>query len=303
MLSTSLLLLDAIPPFWSCQYWVGVFQNAIGCTIGSLAAIAAAYLIYWLTNKHSRIDRAQEAKDLLIYFKGLVANVIQIAKNQTSNIEAYCLSIQEYDLQPAILRFLPMYNLKKIAEGDSMDRILIAYIRAFPGPADAIDFSNLISKVEYLYSQFLQLPEELNRTMIYDHERKMQLKRIFQNAYALLREYTLQAEMMDPTNLFDKIQHVVDQFNKHSVENYDIAFFNQYFFVPLNDILHAELVDGDPLPVIVSLSHLTREGASLFLEIKSQNQGSRRNMLEIIPSLQTAISQLETHASKVLAFT
>lgn len=300
--SLHIALLDASPSICSLEYWNGVIQNAIGCTLGSLAAIVAAYLIYLYTNKNARRDKAQEAKDLLIYFKGTVETVIRIAKQQTQNIQTYCEGIKKNDIDLPLLRFIPMYNLKKIAEGDSMDRILIAYIQAFPGKDDAKDFSSLLAEVEYLHGQFLQLPEEMRLTLSYDHERKTEYQKIYKNAHTLLGEYMLKLDPMHPTKVGIEMQAAMQTFFDNHTDNYDISYYHEYFFLPMNKILVDALGTPEISPAIIQLSQITLDGKQQFLYIKAQNQVSRSNMEEIMPNLASAIENLEKHAAKLLAF-
>jgi hypothetical protein len=235
----STLLLDAIPPFFSCEYWKGVIQNGWGCTLGSFAAIAVSYWIYQVTNRTARLHKEQESKDILLYFQGTMKNVISISKQQVQNLEDYYEKIEIDDITLPLLSFLPLYNLKRIAEGDSMDRILVAYIRQFPGESSVKEFGKMISEVEYLYGQFLLLPDEMRLTLNYDHERKTEYQKLFRDSFALLGEYMLRQDAAHPSRAANEIEIVMNEFAAHHSSNYDIEFYNRYFFVPINDTLVA----------------------------------------------------------------
>jgi len=296
------LLLDAIPPFTSCEYWKGVLQNGWGCTLGSLLAIAASYFIYRIATRNARRDKEQEAKDTLQYFKGTVANVINISKQQIENLETYYKQIEKNDIELPLLSFLPLYNLKRIAEGESMDRILVAYIRQFPGESSVKEFGKLISEVEYLYGQFLLLPDEMRLTLNYDHERKTEYQRLFKDSFTLLGQYMLQQNPANPTPATKEIEIVMNEFATHHNSNYDIEFYNRYFFVPLNDALVAILSGIELNQIFIQLADMTRNGKQQFNFIKSENRHSAENMKKLIPGLKNAIRDLESNATKIMAF-
>jgi hypothetical protein len=302
LLPFSNLFLDAIPSITSCEYWKGVLQNGWGCTLGSFAAIAASYGIYQIANRNARRDKEQEAKDILLYFKGTVANVINISKQQVQNLETYYKQIEIKDLNLPLLSFLPLYNLKRIAEGDSMDRILIAYIRQFPGKSSVKEFGKLISGVEYLYGQFLLLPEEMRLTLNYDHERKTEYQRLFKDSFALLGEYMLRQNPAVPTPAAQEIEGVMNEFAAHHNDNYDIEFYHRYFFEPLNDALVAIMSGIEVNQIFIQLAQMTRNGKQQFNFIKSENRHSAENIKVLMPGLKTAISELENNATKILAF-
>jgi hypothetical protein len=216
------LLLDAIPYFWSCQYWAGVVQNAIGCTIGSFVAILVSYWIYRRTTRNDRRNRANEAKDVLLYFKQTMETIIRIAKDQTANVQRYCDDIEENDLELPYLSFLPMYSLKRIAEGTSLDRTLVAYIRQFPSESNVKEFEALISAVEYFLAQFLLLPEEMRSTRLYDHERKTQYQKIYKEAYDLLGFYIMTNDPALQTEFGQHVGDLIEELRIHHIDNYDI---------------------------------------------------------------------------------
>jgi hypothetical protein len=88
-------LLDAVPSFCSGEYWTGAIQNSIGCTLGSLLAILAAYLVYLATTEGARKEQDRQEADLLFHFKLSIKSVMAIVRKQTSNIEEYCTAIDK----------------------------------------------------------------------------------------------------------------------------------------------------------------------------------------------------------------
>jgi hypothetical protein len=297
-----LIFLDAVPPFCSAEYWRSVAQNSLGCTIGSLVAIGAAYVIYRLTNSAARRDKQQEQKDVLFSFKLSVESIIRIVKDQTNKIQSYCDSIAANDIYPPELSFLPMYGLKRISDGGSFDRIFVAYIRRFPGKHDIKGFDALISDIDYFLSQFLVLPDEIRLTMNYDHERKKEFGKVYKKAHTLLSDWMLINDpMLSNTPLGRQFAVVLDEMTANRTDNYDIAYYDQYFFKPINDIAVASL-PGTAIDLrIVELANLTRDGKQLLSEIQAQNRVSKSKMEELLPRLSPAIAKLEQHAVKILA--
>src|SRR5258708_6416700 len=285
----SIFFLDAVPPMCSFEYWKSVIQNGIGCTIGSFLAIWISYKIYRRTTRKADLDRVtqtqQENIDILLNFKRTIQAILSISKNQTENIKKFVSEIHKNDLEIPLFSFIPIYNLKRVAE-NNLDTLLIVYRRQFPGEESLKIFNNIISNIEDIYSQFLLLPEQLAKVQMYDHERKTKFQEIFAESFAILGQYMLTQDPANPSAAAKEIEPTMIEFQQKHSDNYDIDFYYKYFLVPMNDTMVALLSGLDKNQKFVELAQSTRNGKQMYHYIKSQNRKAADDLAEVVPHIE-----------------
>jgi hypothetical protein len=299
--------LDLVPAFGSAEYWKGVIQNGIGCTLGSLLAIAVSYAIYKAANiksdREKNLNQEHEARDILIYFRGIVNNIIQISKQQVKNLEEYIERIHLNNIELPILSLVPMYSLKRVIEGESLDRILVAYVRQFPGENSVKEFGLIISAIEYLYGQFMMFPEEMKLAQNYDLDRKTQYQKLFRESHSLVGKFMLNQDPSNPSPGASEIEPTMNDFAQHHTSTDDLPFYYQYFFEPINDTMVAMLSGVEKNPIFVQLAETTRDGKQMFNFIKSENSLFAESLRDVIPSLNEQIDKLQTNGANIIGFT
>ena len=294
-----------IPEFLSAEYWKAVLQNGIGCTLGSMLAIYVSLIIYQFSNRKEKNEQQarqkQETRDILLYFKEVVRNILKISEKQVSNMEIFVKTVKINEIDLPLLSFLPIYNLKRIAEGESLDRILIAYIREFPGEGSIKEFGNLISGIEYVYNQFVMLPDEMRRGKDYDYERKLNYQKYFRECYSMLGHYMVEPHpSLQEQGIFD-IQTMLDKLRENHNDNAEIEVYHNFFFVPLNKIM-VNLIDLNPNQMVMRLASISRDAIQLFEAIKKHNSEFADSQHVLIPGLIKSIAEINANAKKILTF-
>src|SRR6185437_6061012 len=164
LIKMKLDLLDTIPPMCSLEYWKGIIQNGIGCTLGSFLAIFASYRIYLSQNRRSLEEKEQEIRqqnaDTISYFKSIIKDTLSIVDQQIQELENFIEKTRANSITIDPLTYLPLFQLKRLIDGDSVDLIFAAYQWTFPGKSGVQEFSDIMDTIEYLYSQLLQFPDE-----------------------------------------------------------------------------------------------------------------------------------------------
>lgn len=117
-------------------YWEAVLQNAIGCTIGSLLAILASYLIYSLSTKQSRADQQLEKstneEEAYALFGLLMQNVCQASETMISNIDEFTKDLSQPNDNFPDLKYIPLNNFKRISELQDLQKLLFAFTKRYP---------------------------------------------------------------------------------------------------------------------------------------------------------------------------
>ena len=172
----------------------------------------------------------QQNRDTLIYFQSVVKDILQVVKQQLEELQKYIQQVRADSLNVAALTYLPLFQLKRLVDGGSVDRILATYIRQFPGEKSAKDFAAIMVTTAYLYSQLLLFPEESKRAILYDYERKREYQQLFKEAYALVGTYMIPIDPAHPTPGAVELQQIMEEFWAHHINNHDLAFYHQRFF-------------------------------------------------------------------------
>jgi len=289
------------------EYWKSVLQNGFGCTIGSFLAIFVSYLIYMRQTKagreEKRLQELQQNKDTLTYFRHSVNEIIRIVQRQIEELSKNISQLRDNSITVEPLTAVPLFELKRLADGNSVDRLLVTYIRQFPGEESVKAFSGIMDATEYLYSQMMLLPEESKRAILYDYDRKQEYQQLFKEAYSLLGQYLTSVDLAHPTAPATQLIPILEAFGAQPHNNDDLAYYHQYFFVPVNDALVALLAAGERNPILIQVAELTRDGKQVFAGIHGHNREFADSLEEMTPRLEGALSDLRQHARSLLAWT
>lgn len=278
-------------------YWNAIWQNAIGCTFGSLLAISVTYLVYKLSNFDHRKEmnelRQVEQDEVLEYFSELLAQVLRSANQQNEHVEKFKDAINNNPIYVPLLSFISLFDFKRLAESQALDKMFFAYTKKFKAEDVVKKFRQIISAVEYLYTQFLGLPDHARLGSTFDHERKEQFRYLHREAYSILGQYLSTVNFNNPSAIDSSFMKVIDDFYANFNDASDIKFYNDHFFVPLNKLCVAILANGNRTATIMQLAELTRDGIGLYDSIIKHNHVLASEFQEIQTATKSVIEKLE----------
>ena len=297
------ILIDTIPSFWSSEYWKGILQNGLGCTLGSFIGVGVTLLIYYKSitrdaKEKQKIKIEDQTKKLFI-FSSLVKNVIPLVKQQRGHLKDFIEKIRENSIDLPLMTFVPLNDLKRIIDNISFEETGLAYIDKFGNdPETAKEFSNILGSVDYLHLEFDLIPGQMIRAQNFDYERKTKVQNIFAKSFEILGSYMLQQDLNNPNEIVTEIQNVSFKFQEKHTDNYDIKFYNDNFFIPMNDLMVKFLSAGYRLPQFISVAQLTRDGKQFFGNIQSANLLLAESIENILTTVDEGIADLLKYSSK-----
>ena len=103
-----------------------------------------------------------------------------------------------------------------------------------------------------------------------------------------------------PSKAAREIESTMIEFEKKHSDNYDIHFYYQYFFVPINDTMVVLLSGTDKNPILMQLAQSTRNGKQMYNYIKAQNRKAAAALEEVVPNIEDGIQKLEMNAKNIL---
>ncbi len=258
------------------DYWNSVVQNAIGCALGSAAAIGIAIWIYrrqYRDNEKARIKAEKEIeRNTLKYFSISIQEIIALVKQQIENNGEFMDVFRKKILDFPLITYLPLFPIKRIIESTSLDKILISYVNKFSENKDVIkEFSELISILDYLYLELASLPELLERGIKYDHERQVKFsdgyKKVWDFLGAIISGY-----VKTDTDTVNTMNAIIAKFNDPSLQTDDIKYFYDNIIVPVNEYSVTMLASGRVYPIFIELAKETRDCKGVYSDIIKHNK-------------------------------
>ena len=156
-------ILQVTYSFWSYDYWYSVTQNAIGCAIGSLAAIVISIWIYHQTIKETNksLKQAQDTKEIneLKAFSFMLSDAIALAQKQYENICKFITALGDEPNTFPKIKTRTLGNLKRIIDTITVEDTGLSYMKHFHGADSAKEFTSILETVDYLYFEFKEMNE------------------------------------------------------------------------------------------------------------------------------------------------
>ncbi len=187
------MILLNVPPFCSTEYWAAVFQNGLGCTMGSLLGILISYLIYRASTAQNRRDRELLERNTHTstrnYFSLLVRGMLTTLTQQLKNLTTFQKEIAADPTEYPLLHYSPMHEFRRVTDNQNLDRVLLAFTTLNGGGQQTINhFSNLINNADYITAQIDEVVKQMEKAQAFDHNRKKQLQSLYRELYSSINE-------------------------------------------------------------------------------------------------------------------
>lgn len=286
----------------SSKYWNDVIQNAIGCSIGSIVAIAFSFLIYWLTVRQANASTIKANKDRennrLKAFGVMLQDAIKMTKNQSTAISEFIEKIKKLPNEFPMPVIYPLGNLKRIIDTITIESTGITYMKYFPCKDSAKEFTGILEIIDYLYAEFQGIVGLTQRASLNHYDRKLEVSRTFDDSNKLVIDYI---ERMNEADVIrQRIRQIKINFdtNRGSIDNIDSV--NTLFFLPLNNFIKEILSKGIKTNYILDLFYVTSRGIEYFENIASGYKKFENELIGIESEVKRNLFKLESVASKIL---
>lgn len=296
-------LLD-VPSVCQWDYWNGVFQNAIGCSLGSGAAIYVAWLIYRKQSKDNE-DSALNAikikeENQLKSFALMLQNALKMAQKQADYIEQYIGEIKKQPTPFPKITLTPLGNLKIILDSITVEKTGLAYMKYFSSDNSAKEFTTIMDAVDYLNTEFKELQGLIGRATMNDFDRRKEFSKAFDICNKLVLDFIIRDADMSKDTFTIKIKEIKFNFDKNrgSVDN--IQSINDLFFIPLSNFLLERLNRGQRDDFSIELNYWVSRGIEYYENILHGYNQFESEMVGIQKEVGKNIAKLESASSKIL---
>lgn len=252
------------------EYWGSVWQNAIGCTVGSFLAVFFSYLIYRFglkkTEELKYREQDRERADSLKYFSELVSNIIETTHQQIAMIEEFREQIGTYPAKFELMTVLPIYDFKRVSENLFLDKLMLSFTSK--GDGSVKEFRKIIIDVDYLTTEFSFLPEQMKSGRLIYEGLVEELYKLTLDCGKTINNYLLSLEK--DSKHADALFQFLESTKGDSLDIKDAHGYHNLYIEPLNKVLIG-IIQSCREVELLRLHSITMEAKKAFDRIQKQN--------------------------------
>jgi hypothetical protein len=264
------LIQISTPSICSGDYWNGVFQNAIGCGIGSFIAVLASIYIYRRqtreNNKSMLAAIELKERNQLKAFSIMLKNAIDPVTKQSQNFEALITEAMKFPTVFPLLKLHTWGNLKRIIDTITVEHTGLAYMKHIKSDNSAEEFTSILNTVDYLYFQMSGLPSFLERSSLNHSERQIEYRDVFDSVDTLIRNYVSTARAEDKIAI--RITKIKGDYLLNRVDETDLLYTYSKYVIPVIEFMK-ELVYSNAINKFVEeLTFLASKAEAFYKSIE-----------------------------------
>ena len=295
-------LFKYFPNCFCNQYWNSVIQNAIGCGIGSFAAIFISWIIYKDSLKKGNSEKVkvknEEESNQLKAFAIMLDDSIKMIIKQSKSIKALIEKLKEGPVEFPLITVYPIGGIKRIIDTITVEKTGLAYVKHFPSENSLNEFIKILSIMDYLYSEFSGLPLFIERATINHHNRKIEFSNIFEKCNMLVIDFLLDEPKKNHRR--DKVWEIKNHFDNNRGEPSNLSSAYLLFILPLNDLMIAFLNEGFKDDFNKNLVLLTSKARDNYSDINAGYAKVESEIDLIQEEVNTQIQKLKILSSTIL---
>ncbi len=286
-------------------YWQSVVQNAIGCAIGSIFAIAISILIYWLTiiqaERASKKAAELIEQNQLKAFAMMVKDAINFTERQVANTREFNEKLKPHPNTFPLLHMQPLGALTRIIDAITVEKTGMTYMKQFPGKDSAKEFIAILDAVDYLNTAYLTIKDQLERASDNNTDRAYKISDYFDISDKLLWDYFAEAPATD--EVAKQIWSIKHEFLNNRKDGSDIHYVYDSYFLPLWEFTNKAINVPKPTPFIVNLHYNLGKGVEHYRYWNNGYDLFAGEMSEVQGDIDASLSKLKNWAAKILTVT
>jgi hypothetical protein len=285
------------------KYWNDVFQNALGCAIGSAVPIGISFYIFWLTNRHNRRvaerEKLADQINLLEAFKVMLQRVINTSDILVKNIGEFIPKLGTHPNVFPLLKIVSVGHFKRLIGTITFEETGAAYTKLLPSPDSINEFTSILEIVDYLYDAFGELKETTKKALLNHEERIFKVsdlyddmdKFVIDNIEILGTESPLMREMGKIKS--NQSKNMGEKFN-------DVDGIYNYYFLPMRDLMAKLKEDGFVNDFTRKFTYKISVGIEYYSYLDLGYSNFISELTEMNKSLKEHLEKLKFSAEKIL---
>ncbi|MBS1629380.1 MAG: hypothetical protein JST27_04915 [Bacteroidetes bacterium] len=273
-------------------------NNLVSALIGALASFVVFYFTLRHERKRERNEQVELQKKKLNYLSALISGIIAYGNSQNKNIADMIQKISESPFDFPLMTFAPKADLERAANGINQEDYFHAYLTNYGSKLESVkDFKNIFSAIDYLHLQYDQLLEMIKISASHDNERKLNFKKLLNDASELAATHSVQLEMSGRTDFIQFLHTHWETFISKRTEESDIRFAFENFVEPVKMGIATKFAD---IPVAVAIANLLQKASLIYSDIPKQLLAIQEDYQAIHKSIDKAVKGLEEKSKSLL---
>jgi hypothetical protein len=224
-----------------------------------------------------------------------VTNVIKLTENQSQNLEEHIEKVKANNVDFHLMTFVPLTDVVRAIDTLSKEDYFIAFNLYYKHKFDTTKkFERILSNIDFLHAEFMEVPEILRKAQQFDYERKLQYKENVDKTISLVGSllFSVRRNMRPP---FDLLDSLFLEFMEGLKNHADINYYNDKFVVPINDFFVNYLTDSNNSisQEILTIAENSRNAKQLYNIIKSSNKEVGLDMTQINGLVKDSLLELK----------
>ncbi len=285
--------------FLQCQVQAATSNWFLDKLLPSFIGAATALLVFFLTSRRDRNKERRkkddERGDKMSYLKNLLTNVLKLTEHQSQNLEEHIAKVKANDVDFHLMTFVPLTDFVRAIDTLSKEDYFIAFNRFYKDKFDTTKkFERVLSNIDFLHAEFMEVPEILRKAQQFDYERKLQYKENVDKTISLVGNllFSVRRSMRPP---FDLLDSLFLEFMEGLKNHADLNYYNDKFVVPINDFFVNYLSDSSNSvsQEILTIAENSRNAKQLYNIIKSSNKEVGSDMTQINELVKSSLTELK----------
>ena len=271
----------------------------------SFIGSATALLVFYLTTRRDKgkekKKKDEERSDKMSYLKNLLTNVIKLTEQQSNNLQEHIDKVKVNDIDFQLMTFVPLTDFVRAIETLSKEDYFIGFNKFYKDKFDTTkQFERILSNIDFLHSQFLEVPQILKKSQDFDYERKMQYKENVDKTISLVGNllFAVRRHMQAP---WDKVDNIFLGFMEGLKNHTDLSYYHHQFVTPINDFFVDYLSDSNNSvsQEILIIAENSRNAKQMYNIIKSSNREVSTDIEQIKDSVVSSMTELKELRSQL----
>lgn len=288
--------------FGLTAYWNSVFQNAIGCAFGSLAAIIISIVIYKETVRESneavKNERLTSETNQLKAFKLMLQEVIRISNKMVEFIEEFIPALKTQPSKFPKVQVTSLGSLKRIIDTITVEKTGMTYMKYFVSEDSTKEFLDILKVVDYLYSEFGEFQEVVKRASLNHTARLVRVADILDLADKILLDNIGSAN--DVPAITQRINSIKENFSRNRGDLSDMSSVNNLYFVPMRDLMMNVLGNDMVNDFTKNFTHTVTKGIEYYNQVRSGYDQFISEVGGILSTVNENLPTLKTNAGKII---
>lgn len=283
------------------EWYFDLGNTILGAGIGSGVTVWVLYKTFKYDKRKEEEKRIQFQQEKIRYLQSLLRIILENLKVQIENYKTFALNIKSNPLELPLLSEVTLNELKRIVHQIDQEDYYHSYLGEFGDSKEIVDeFRNIISILNYFDGNIDNYKSSLEKSFHFDHERKLELKRIVENAMDKTAGHLIDNKLLqNETEFLEFLNNLMLEFHSSATSQSDLKFYFENFVEKMKVGLIKFMKD---IPEAHLLIIEMKKATYLYNDIQLQNKNVSTDFLNLKSEMMDFYPKLEKNCKRIITY-